>query len=373
MTEGVFETGARLLELGRRLLATPSLAEMPAAYESLLRDPGELLEETWGSVAHGETVREESAARSAARAERVAGGAQVSPSKSAAFAPNALDFTSRPARPSAAVSPGPTQTPNAGPKAVPLRLTENRRSAYAPATKDESSFPSPSRQGTAPGTLPLELASDGRATEESAEAYDPAPLYGEKARRFVEWPAARPAAGAALAAPGNVRQETAEESEADPELQVLRGQLGVDEEKRERLQTGRARASFREGGTEARGTEARRVEDNSADFPGALTPTSFSPLTSLLSKNVSRAETPRAPLVPEVLNGGGGSLWSTPDGEKRAVAERASEERTSRDETRTGGNEAARRSSAPTVDEVLEELHERLRLEFSRTYGTTGG
>ncbi len=360
MTERLFGTGARILELGRRLLATPTLAEMPAAYAALLRDPGELLEETWGAVAHGEPVREEPAASRAATAERVSGGAQVSSSKSATFAPNALLFPDRPA----AVSPDP-QTPAAGPKAVPLRLTENRPpartpSTFAPATKDESRVPSSSRQGTAPGMLPLELVRDEQAIREGVEAHSPEQLEGGKARRFVEWPAARPAAGAALAAPGNVRQESEEGLEADPELQVLRGQLGEDEEKRERLQTGRGRGSFREGDRE------EQRADTSADFPAAQEPTSFSPLTSLLNKNVARSVTTPAPLVPEVLKDGGGSLWSGPDEEKRAVAERAGGEK--RD-----GDETGRRASAPTVDEVLEELYERLRLEFSRTYGTTGG
>ena len=352
-------TGARILDLGRRLLATPPLAEMPAAYEALLRDPGELLEATWGAVAHGEPAPEEPPASRAARAERASGGAAFSPLNSAAFEPNALLFPDRPARPAAAGSPG-TQTPSAGTKAVPLRLTEDRppaltTSAFAPVVKDESRAASSLRQGTAPGLLPLELVRDEQAT---VGGDSPEPLERGQTKKVVEWPAAPPAAGAALAAPGNVRQELEEEWGAEPELQVLRGQLGEDEGKRERLQTERARETFREGGT-----EGRRTGDDPAGLPAARTPTSFSPLASLLSKNVSRTETAPAPLVPEVLSGGG-SLWSSPDEEKRAVAERAGGERT--DETR-------RRAAAPTVDEVLEELYERLRLEFSRTYGTTGG
>jgi len=271
--------------------------------------------------------------------------------------------------------PEAVEPPAVGSKAVPLRLTESRPRVgtappLGPLSKAEGHAPSASRQVSAPGFLPPELAPDGEAPEGVSEPYGSERIYGERAEKVVEWPATRPvpAGGAAPAAPGNVLREMEEWSGSDPDLPRLRGRLEVEEAKRH-LRHGRAHEVPGEGPEEGRAY----VNATNGLGPAAQPPTSFSPLTHLLSKNVARAElsknvaraeTAADPVVqePEVMRGGDSTR-----ARRRAVEEEQAPVR------RVPGEEAGRRPVEPLVEEVLEELYERLRLEFSRTYGTTGG
>jgi len=209
---------------------------------------------------------------------------------------------------------------------------------------------------------PLELAPERETRELGSDPYRPQPVSGEQAAKIVEWPATRPSAAAVgsaeLATPGNVLQEMEEQSGGEPELQRLRGQLEVEEGKRQLRQE-----LPRE--VEGAGTADSRAVVNPSNVPAAqTTATSFSPLTQLLSKNVAREESAAelAPKEPEVISAG-----DSPSTRARA------EEPGRADVERPDGRGAARGETGPLVEEVLEELYERLRLEFSRTYGTTGG
>ncbi|HEX8291766.1 MAG TPA: hypothetical protein VF570_08430, partial [Pyrinomonadaceae bacterium] len=126
MTE-LFETGRRILAHGRRLFAPAPLAELPAAYASLLRDPGELLEELWGGVERAEPTPDGAPPRLARR-----GGGVTA----AEPPPGASDWLLH-------SPPDVPQTPAAASKAVPLRLTESRprpvtTPSPAPLPRDEA-------------------------------------------------------------------------------------------------------------------------------------------------------------------------------------------------------------------------------------------
>lgn len=348
MTE-LFETGRRILAHGRRLFAAPPLAELPTAYASLLRDPGELIEELWGGVEHAEPAHDGEPPRLARRGGGGMTAAEPLPSASQWLLNSPIDVP---------------QTPAAASKAVPLRLSESRpRAGTTPAP---APLPGAGGHVTRPGTVssqpPLELAPERETRATGSDPYRPPPVTSEQPAKVVEWPAPRPHAAAVgsaeLATPGNVLQEMEEASGGEPELQRLRGQLEVEEGKRQLRQERPAEA---EGAKAA----ASRPRVNASNAPAAqTTATSFSPLTQLLSKNVAREETAAelAPHRPEVIDGGDSPLTRV-----------RAEEPGRADVERADGRGAARGETGPLVEEVLEELYERLRLEFARTYGTTGG
>lgn len=348
MTE-LFETGRRILDHGRRLFAAPPLAELPAAYGSLLRDPGELLEELWGGVEHAEPTPRSEPPRLARKGGGVSADAPL-PSASQWLLNSPNDVPQTPGVMSAAAS-----------KAVPLRLTESRPRAGtppppAPVSGDGGHV---SRPGTVSSQPPLELAPERETREEVSDSYRPRPVSSEQTAKVVEWPTTRTAAvgSAELATPGNVLQEMEEESGGDPELLRLRGQLEVEEGKRQLRQE-------RPVAVEGARTEENRAPVNTSNAPAAQTATSFSPLAQLLNKNVARVEMPAvpAPQEPEGFNSIAAPVTRVrADEVGRADAERAD------------GREARRGETGPLVEEVLEELYERLRLEFTRTYGTSGG
>jgi hypothetical protein len=349
MTE-LFETGRRILAHGRRLFAAPPLAELPPAYASLLRDPGELLEELWGGVEHAEPAHDNEPQRLARRGGGVT-AAEPLASASQWLLNSPIDVP---------------QTPAVVSKAVPLRLSESRprlgtTPSSAPLSSDERYVSQPSTVSSQP---PLELAPERVTRESRSDSYRPQPVSGEQPAKIVEWPAPRAAAvgSAELATPGNVLQKMEEELGGEPELQRLRGQLEVEEGKRQLRQ---------EEPLEVEGAkaEASRARINPSNAPAVqTTATSFSALTQLLNKNVARPERTEvtaaepAPREPEVISAGESPLTRVRAEESgRADVQRADERGAGRGET------------APLVEEVLEELYERLRLEFSRTYGTTGG
>lgn len=345
MTE-LFETGRRILAHGRRLFAAPPLAELPTAYASLLRDPGELVEELWGGVEHAEPPPESTSPRLA----RKGGGVTATEPP-----PSASQWLLN----SPAEVP---QTPADGSRAVPLRVTEGRPRLGTPPSPAPPSGPDGgrvARPGAASSQPPLERAPSSGTRESGADPHRPQPVSGEQQAKVVEWPATRAAAvgSAELATPGNVLQEMEEASGGEPELLRLRGQLEVEEGKRQLRQE-------RPVEVEGSGAESTRARVNPSNATAAQTATSFSPLTQLLNKNVARAETPAplAPQEPEVINGGDPPLTrARADEGARADVEGAD------------GRGAGRGETSPLVEEVLEELYERLRLEFTRTYGTTGG
>jgi len=367
-----FEIGRRVLGQSRRLLAPPQLAGLPVAFASLLQDPGELLEEAWGGLEHGGPAAFEKEATAVRKAtprsrpdesggaapqfERPSGGSQFSPLNTAPEHTAARGLLTR-------VSP-----PSLPRVASPF--------SRAPMSKDESA--ASLRRGRAPGVTPHELAPTVRpaplapvapvapfaaAPGNKLEPYGTERVYREREKKkVVEWPSARnvTAGGAALAAPGNALQETEERLGADPELLRLRSQLKEDDAKRARLRPARAEEVEGVRATDTQGQPAAGPHD------AAPAPTSFSPLTSLLSKNVGRGNfvNASAPLAqgPEQAVPTAGARagdeapdWAGESGEGR------------------GGREESPKASAASVDEVLEELYERLRLEFLRTYGTTGG
>ncbi|HWS86831.1 MAG TPA: hypothetical protein VN282_07695 [Pyrinomonadaceae bacterium] len=348
MTE-LFETGSRILAHGRRLFAPPPLAEMPAAYASLLRDPAELLEELWGGVEDTGPAAESGSPRLARRdgggatpREPLSGGSQwlldspVNVAQTPASVSQAAPLRLSEGRPRAPLSKEAGRAPKAAPRGIEIRQTVV--SDQVGAERDYLS---------GPNVPPLELA-----PEAGSASRGPRPVSGDRPAKIVEWPAARPAAagGAGLATPGNVLQEREEELTGDPELLRLRQQLEVEEGKRRLRQEWPQEVS---GG----GTQVSRPYADPAPAPAPQTATSFSSVAQLLSKNVARTETDAAaaPREPEVLKGD----------DPPPVPRRAEEE------ARAGGS--GRAETAHLVDEVLEELYERLRLEFSRTYGTTGG
>jgi hypothetical protein len=357
MTE-LFETGSRILAHGRRLFAAPPLAELPAVYATLLRDPCELLEELLGGVEHVETAREFESPR-LARKGVGATAAETLSGESKWLLNSPVNVA---------------QTPAAVTKAVPLRLSESRpRAATTSSTKDESSVPSTSRQGTASSHAPLEFAPVSESHAEESDSYMPKPVSSDKPAKVVEWPTTSPATAAVgsaeIATPGNVLQEMEVEAGGDPELRRLRSQLEVEEGNRQPRQTQPLSA-------EAELSDASRADVYPSDVPYAHVnrpnaaapttppPTSFSSLSQLLKKNLSRPETAAdfAPREPEIVNAG-----DTPFASVSAL------EPAHADAEREDARGEGRRETTPLVDEVLEELYERLRLEFSRTYGTTGG
>lgn len=362
-----FQTGRRVLGAGRRLLAPPALAGLPVAYAKLLQDPGRLLEAAWGGLGQGDMAPHEAEARTPRKAsaglrpaESLASAAVVRPSGASPFSP--LNATPRQtaARSIVTSAPPPSLPRVASPFSLAPARTDDRPASLRP-------------DAPPPRVLPLDLSRAAppapsvpfaATPANDAEPFGPERAYSEQARRFVEWPAAPPvtAGDAALAAPGNALQEIEERLGTDPELRRLRSRLGEDDDKRARLQ----HPSFEE----AAGEHPPKAEGNSSVSPynPPHTPTSFSPLSSLMGKNVARgnvvnvsAPPARGPL--DVIPASKVISDDTPQLSRRGES----------DEGRAGLDESPRGAAAPSVDEVLDELYERLRLEFLRTYGTTGG
>lgn len=378
-----FEIGRRVLAECRRLLAPPPLAGLPGAYASLLQDPGGMLEEAWGGPERGLAAFFERQAPTHKKAG--AGRAPAGPGTAAATVEGPT--AGSPFSPLNA-APGPSAPRGLVTSATPPSLPRVA-SPFSPASPPSDDNRPPFRPGTAPGVLPLNLvravqpapsslsapsAPSVASPEHKAEPYGPERVYGEKANeasekatKLVEWPAPGPsvrtalAGDASFAAPGNALQEVEERLGTDPELRRLRRQLGEDDGKRGRLQQART------AGTIWKQPPGAQGEDAAGPSHAAHTPTSFSPLSSLMNKNVARgnvvnvsAPPARAPEeavpAPKAISG---------DAPGRAAGAESDEGRAGRDEPPSG--------AAPSVDEVLEELYERLRLEFLRTYGTTGG
>ena len=359
MTE-LFETGLRILAHGRRLFAPPPLAEMPAAYASLLRDPSERLEELWEGAIYVDKIEERtSPMRFMSRDGRApfaqTGGGVAADGSHEAASPSWLLNT--PAN--VAQANAPASKPLS--KNAPPRLSESRPTPHAPG--GEVRALSPSSKGAAPNIPRPELPRGAAAPDEVSEPLPQRPAESEFAPNVVEWPEARPALvrGAELAAPGNVLQEREEELASDPELLRLREQLEVEEGKRRRRQEWPREVS---GG----GPEVSRPYAESSQVPAAQTATSFTPVAQLLTKNVARN---RTDATAADLGAGVTADLAPREPEVFRNADTSPAPRRGADEGRSDGE--GRAATAPLVEEVLEELYERLKLEFSRTYGTTGG
>jgi hypothetical protein len=365
-----FQTGRRVLGASRRLLAPPPLAGLPAAYAKLLQDPGRLLEAAWGGPEQGSPAPHEAEARSPRKAnagrrpaESLASVPAVTPSGATPFSPLSATPRRTAARSLVTSEPPPSLPRVASPFSIGPTRRDDRPASFRPDAPPPRVLPLDLSRA-APPAPSVPSVPFAAAPANDAEPYGPERVYSEQARRVVEWPAARPvtAGDAALAAPGNALQEIEETLGTDPELQRLRSQLGEDDDKRARLQDALDEEAFGEHPRESQGNSS-----NSSYNP-PRTPTSFSPLSSLMSKNVApgnlvNVSAPPAQGPETVVPASKVISDDTPQLSRRGES----------DEGRAGRDESPRGAEAPSVDEVLDELYERLRLEFLRTYGTTGG
>lgn len=364
MTE-LFEIGRHILERSRRLLALPAQAELPPAYTSLLRDPADLLAETWGALPAEPTAApspdvgdaERARGRQGMRAQG-SGGALSDLSEVRAALAKPLEADVVWLKPG--IAPGGTsqaESSAAGGPTPLLSATPSRLGAVGgdPTGAAGTELPESVTKGQEASPLaPAEgFGSQSGSRNRPAEAQTSDALTRTAPARVIGLFAPAPAAPedkvpfdeeARASHPGERRREPGRRSER------LAGRVAEDV------------YDFGEGGDEV------RAAFTAAPAQQPERPTAFTPLTSLMSKNVTPGNVvavpsplAQAPQSPDAVSGGN-SPWARRQGAEEREAEEGAAEQG-----------RARQPTAPLVEEVLEELYERLRLEYLRAYGTTGG
>lgn len=337
MTEPILDTGRRILELGGALLLPAQLPALPPAYTDLLRDPADSLAETWREALPGPAreVPDDSGRAPAVRATtgRVRHSPDApppSPRAASASAPNTFAF---PTPQSSRALPEPVATAEAAPAELPPRA--------APPISLVSAAP---RGPSEDAPEPTPLLSKGPGVRGVMEGLTPSEAH--EAQPYAVLSAADLGSGPTPLPSGSSPGAVALELPGAEEAYAKAGGTGL-------------REVLTESEATPAGAAATEPEPEGVTIFSQTPAGLFRALEKLSAKGISpdivtvvSTQGPVAGVPASGDDSPGSGVWG-------GRPERAPS--------------AAQTPEAPRVEDVLEELYERLRLEFLRTYGTTGG
>jgi hypothetical protein len=365
MTERLSAAGKNLLERGRRLRLPPPLPSLPRAYTHLLLDPADLLGAACGAMLNASPVVHAEAADQRVE-QRAAARFQPTVFRTRASTPAGANAPRAPATRDGGATGQAPATAHTARRAWPLRPPAPVGPHADAAARAATPEPSPATNS------PL------RSTPSPAEAVN-VPAQDIRAATLPEAFARRrsdPSTDTTIRPPVSVPSPS-ETSPAVNEPTVIVNPLpGLGTAAT--VRPGPSRADARpQGHADATGpsNDGRiRVPSSPTSTADATSPGGEGAPSSVLNfaQTPSRlAAVLNANLSPPAQVPGGFDETEAARSTSPARAERARVAREPADAPQAA-DEAARAHAGLSVEELIEEFYERLRLDFLRTYGTSG-